>query len=242
MASRSLRLKVVNRTTYDARDIRRFLSAGMRAKGVEWREVEIYYGKGSALHGWGVLGTEGDCNRHGITIRLTLPPPAFVAECRADGRDPVDYRKLAQIFEHEIDHTLGLNHKNMIDWWTLEPTWHEGLTIKFAEPEVIDCATAARQRAAAREEHVRAMLKKAETRLRRAKSIRDKWARKAGYYDRKENRSKTVPSNADTTQRSVPSSPDEPAPHGAEIQNDPKRTATDPQQCGNLVTAGRDRG
>ena len=235
--TRPLRLEVVNGTAYDTRDIRRFLSAGMRAKGVEWREVIIDYGKGSALSGWGVLGTEGDCNRHGITIRLTLPSPAFVAECRADGTDPIGYKGLAQVFEHEIDHTLGLKHKDMVGYWTLEPTWHEGLTIRFVEPEVVDCATAARQRAAAREEHVRAMLKKAETRLRRAKTIRDKWARKVRYYDRK-----TMPGNADTTQRSVPSLPGESVSDPAEIQNDPKRTAADRLQGGNVVTAGRDCG
>ena len=184
-----IKLIIDNTTRYSTQDLRRFLLAGMRAKGVGHREVYIVYGKGSACNGWGTLGVEGNPHRHGITLQLSLPGPAFIRALRTAGKIPINYLQLAQVFEHEIDHTLGLRHSDMKDWWLLQPTWHEGLTIAHAPEKQAktseQCVAARSATITQRAEHARAMLKKAETRFKRAKTIRDKWAKKARYYDRK---------------------------------------------------------
>lgn len=181
------RLRLENETKWSSRDLRRFILAGMRHKGCGDRTVTVVYGKGSALRGWGEYptywGVGGKRVSHeGRRIQLTLPGPSFTSQMAELGLEPINYLTLAQVLEHEIDHTLGLEHKDMIDWWELQPTWHEGLSIEWHEP----AKKAARQSAPEkREAHARAMLKKAETRLKRSKTIRDKWAKKVAYYERK---------------------------------------------------------
>lgn len=171
-----IELTIDNKTNWSTKDLRRFFLAGMKAKGIDTRrEIRVRYGNHG---GWAVIG--GDhVNCYGITVQITLPGPSAVAE-KGDGA--IDYLKLAQVLEHELDHTLGLNHKDMLDWWTLTPTWHKGLTIEWKEPQKKAALLSAPEK---REAHARAMLKKAETRLKRAKTIRDKWSKKVRYYDKK---------------------------------------------------------
>jgi len=125
-----LDLTLVNKTAWSSRDLRRFLLAGMRARGVEERTVIITYGKWDAHHGLGWYRYP--------QLQLSLPGPAAIARALAKGEEPIRYLELAQVLEHEIDHTLGLGHREMIDWWKLRPTWHEGITIEWeGEPVAI---------------------------------------------------------------------------------------------------------
>ncbi len=186
-----MRLRIDNQTRWDTRDLRRFILAALRHKGAGDRHVSIGYGKHGDVGGWGsypdnrreASDRRRGC-REGATMRLTLPGPGWVA---AHERDPIDLRQLAQLLEHEIDHTLGLTHDDMLDWWTLEPTWHKDLIVRWRTPNQCESAVVMRER------HARAMLAKADeriekrkTQLRIAKTARTKWAKKVAYYDRKE--------------------------------------------------------
>ena len=91
------------------------------------------------------------------------------------------------MLEHEIDHTLGLQHSEMVDLWTLKPVWHKDLIVRWRTEKQKESAVTIRER------HARAMLAKADervekrkTQLRIAKTARAKWAKKVAYYDRKE--------------------------------------------------------
>ncbi len=171
-----MKLVLQNKTEWSTRDLRKFLIAGMQAKGVHHRVVEVIHGRQNAHHGIAWVNTDH--------LRLSLPGPSAVKHGAK-----VDYLKLAQVFEHEIDHTLGLTHKDMLDWWLLRPTWHEGLTIAWCGQDKL--AMDPSQRAAAlsatieqRRQHARRMLQRAETRLKRARTIQQKWSKKVAYYER----------------------------------------------------------
>lgn len=118
-----LTLNLVNKTAWSSRDLRQFLLAGMRAKGVEDRTVIVTYGKWDAHNGLGWYRYP--------QLQLSLPGPTAIARALAKGEEPIRYLELAQVLEHEIDHTLGLGHREMMDLWKLRPTWHQGLTIAW---------------------------------------------------------------------------------------------------------------
>jgi len=126
-------LRLDNRTDWSDADLEKFFSAGLRALGCGARTVYVRYGKGRAHGGRAWYQT--------TRLQITLPGPRYVERHQAINRIRVrrglkpkpllDYLELAQVFEHEIDHTYGLTHADMPDWWTLRPKWHQGLTIRW---------------------------------------------------------------------------------------------------------------
>jgi hypothetical protein len=162
------KLDIENKTRWSTYDLRGFFLAAMKERGIDTLTVEVVYGRGDHVGGRG--------SYHLPWIKLMIP-----------SGPEINMRQLAQVTLHEIDHTLGLDHKDMVDWWEIEPTFHEGLSIRWketpkktAEQRVAARTAAVEQRAA----HARGMLKKARTRLKRAKTIEAKWAKKVRYYER----------------------------------------------------------
>jgi hypothetical protein len=194
-------MKLVNLTKWNTKDLRLFFAAGLKAKGARPDKViRVVYGKFDAHGGHaslGVGGYMGEARR----ITMTLPGPKQVEKCQQEGKAPLDFLKLAQVFEHEVDHNFGLNHRDMQDWWTLKPTWQVGLEIRWmrVEPAPLSdeeraqrkavgrtkAIEAQRKLAAKREQRAREALDRAETRLKWAKTLAKKWRQKVSYYDRK---------------------------------------------------------
>lgn len=118
-------VKMVNRSPYRGDDLLRFIHAGLKAKDcyglvktVEFLVSPYFRTKGYAY-----------CDEGRIQV---IFPRGF---------DPAkDMRELAQVFEHEVDHIFGLEHRDMEDWWTLRPVWQESLKIRLrkntAKPKV----------------------------------------------------------------------------------------------------------
>lgn len=138
-------MKLINLTSWNSEDLSKLFRAGLRAKGVvhtdyvvaatysrakrdlesaKKRGAEMWVGTdGKALHGYAYL-----CSMWSVYVegrKHLLKGKRFIRIFLPDG--DFDLRKLAQIFEHEVDHTLGLQHKDMIDSNLLEPKWHDGL-------------------------------------------------------------------------------------------------------------------
>ena len=59
-----------------------------------------------------------------ITIRVPKPD--------RDLGEPFNTKKFVQILLHELDHLRGLEHRDMVKWWTLETS---GLEHRWVSPE-----------------------------------------------------------------------------------------------------------
>jgi hypothetical protein len=129
-------LKLINETLYDTRDLRRFILAGMKyMKCTQPKVVTVKYSRQPAGH-WGRASIgfwpfhDEDYStrvfREGRNVLLTIP------------RDPekLDYLRFAQVITHELDHTMGAQHKDMVYSVDLNISWHEGLTIGYYEKAV----------------------------------------------------------------------------------------------------------
>jgi len=164
-----LRLKIDNRTEYSTQDLRRFFLAGLTAGGAEgYRHVVVVYSR-TQHHGRASIG--GNC---GQGSWITMYAPAM---------GKLDLLKFAQVFDHEVAHTMGVRHKDMAEdllYCEHKPTWHEGLEIRHVAP-----AKPKVDRAAQREERARKNLVEWERRLKRAQTFVRKWRAKVRYYDRK---------------------------------------------------------
>lgn len=89
---------------------------------------------------------------------------------------------LARTLEHEIDHSLGLNHRDMAPSRSLRPTWHQGLRIRREEPKAKVTAAA---RVAKRAAHAKEMLLAHERALAQERRLVAKWRKRVKYYERK---------------------------------------------------------
>ena len=88
-------------------------------------------------------------------------------------------RVFAQVLTHEIHHNMGLGHENMVSIGKLDTDYVDGMIVlpKTEKPKV--------NLVEERSIHAEAMLKRSKTRLKRAKTIRDRWQAKVNYYNKK---------------------------------------------------------
>lgn len=161
--------------------------------------------------GYGILITIPKSKRETIVTRS----PTVIETVQRDGKEPLEVptatitrRKvftpwvelppellleLAQVFEHEVEHTLGFKHADMCCWSTLKPTWHEGLKVRVkALPEKKPRADRMTELVTKREEHAREMAtkwaKKAQilkSQVKKANSRCAFWLRTVKYYEKK---------------------------------------------------------
>lgn len=139
-------MRLINHTSWKNEELSKFFKAGLTAKGADHTDyivcaspsrsrkgsdheetrAEGWIGEdGKAIHGYAyrspmiyvrIEGKKVQCHCKRF-IRMFLPEGQF------------DLKKFAQVFEHEIDHTLGLRHRDMLKSKNLDPVWHEGFTL-----------------------------------------------------------------------------------------------------------------
>lgn len=140
-------MKLINHTTWKSEDLSNLFKEGLKAKGVDHKEyivaaspsqakrdieesrargAEHWVGEdGKALHGYAYLSPMYSVSIYGKRVRCH--GKRFIRMFLPEGK--FDMKKFAQIFEHEVDHTLGLRHKDMMDSDLLNPKWHEGFPL-----------------------------------------------------------------------------------------------------------------
>lgn len=176
-----IKLRLENNTKWSTRDLRKFFLRGMKDRGMDHLHVTVDYARSND-------GVHGSAYLNSVFLRMKLPGPKWVRVATKHNKPLIDMKKFAQVFMHEMDHCLGLRHKDMADWWKFEPTWQEGLEIKWTGDTVVEKKTSEQKQAArtatveTRAQHALAMLKKADTRLKQATTIQKKWAKKVKYY------------------------------------------------------------
>ena len=178
----SLRLK--NDTTFRTDDLKLLVRYALRERGVAdrlyWVRVHWNRRRWTAIGGWG--------SYHVPHFRLTIP-------YWMRGRDlaPEEIELLCKVALHEIDHTLGLRHGEMICMWREMPVpaWAAGLVVRLkvaTEKKPKEPLTVRRA------EHVAKMLERAERRLKIAQTVAKRWRVKQRYYERKAAAAPRLPS------------------------------------------------
>ena len=107
-------MRIYNSTDYRTDDLRELFSAAICLIGDISRVWYITIGyryskKIGNCHGWAYLNTG--------RFHISLPHRP----------SSIKMKELCQITQHEIDHCLGLNHSEMLDWWDLKITWSKDL-------------------------------------------------------------------------------------------------------------------
>ena len=180
-----MRIDLRNETEFRSDDVRRLVSAALRAvgflPGARPPRFDVVPSRSSRVSGFAALGT--DRRFHGLRARLRLPPRRLWTDDT--------WRDIVATTVHECMHLVGSEHRDMTEGQyrcTLPlPAWAADLQLRDAEP----APTVSREERVAaargdRLEHARAMLKKAETRSKRAETIRKKWARRLRELERRQ--------------------------------------------------------
>ena len=107
-------MHISNRTEFRTSDLRKIFSTAIYSVGDITRVWYITVGyrysrEVGTCHGWAYLNTG----------RFHISLPHWPSNIRMN--------ELCQITQHEIDHCLGLNHTEMLDWWDLKPKWSQEL-------------------------------------------------------------------------------------------------------------------
>lgn len=205
-------MKIDNRTKWSTDDLRAIIAACLKSRGVPSTglEVEVVSSK-QRISGRAVIGRwrvgfvwkkePPKVLVYGEWMLLRLPNPSKASAKRkgytespvaaqrtlADGfwteQDARRRMTFACVVDHEVAHLQGLRHEEMSDdlHHCTQPTpWLGELQLREESAEVVDVAAARSDRA----EHARAMLAKAETRLKRAETIAKRWRRRVAGYER----------------------------------------------------------
>lgn len=137
-------LEIRNYTDWRGDDLRRLFMAGLRDAGATaWRDIRVRYHKihlaseslwqtrGRGKYGVWSVNSEGAHYIQGRGISMWLPHPDFIATI-IDG-EQLAMKVVAQVFEHEVMHTLGMRHREMaqdIRWCSQPVPWSEGLRLR----------------------------------------------------------------------------------------------------------------
>ena len=119
--TRDLSFKLINNTGYDTDDLRRFCISGLRALKTKAPKTIVFVAAPQRSRGCAEVGPG---HREGRDIVIALAPPHRFS-----------LRRLARLFEHEVTHTQGQEHKDMPEkiLWSLGPVpaWAEGTKIRY---------------------------------------------------------------------------------------------------------------
>jgi hypothetical protein len=161
-----LRFRIVNKTHYDSRVLRRLVAWCIRHAGAEGRTRKVTFNytrqdRGCSGYAW--------LNGSSVVMRLI--------KSKTDGINA------AQVLLHEIDHNLGLEHKDMVPSRTIAlPGFPADLMALVEMPPKSKPAPDAVERVAGKLAAVEAKVKEWESKLRRTRTWLKKWERRARYY------------------------------------------------------------
>lgn len=186
-----MKLKLVNKTRFRDEDLRAIMRAACTAAGVAAREV-IFRVNPGALHirGRATLPSSRSNLFRGV---CTMSIPRF--EIWGPGRHGQRERtreqlvlEVCQVALHEAMHMAGAKHIDMTEeqyYCRMPVPWASGMVLREREEEPV--VPVEERRAAARAdrvEHARSMLRKAETRSKRANTILKKWKRRVATLEK----------------------------------------------------------
>ena len=172
-------MRIRNETYYRTGDLRKLFKAGFEAEGVNSRGyyIRVCYARQAWATGYGFYNSKSLCVRlpslETIKRRMALRVHKLqVVE--------VNVKRVAQVFVHEVGHTLGLRHREMVKSSSIEVSWSEGMEIR--KKEVVPIPKTDPK--LVRFEHAKEKLREHEGKLRREAKLVRKWKKKVRYYER----------------------------------------------------------
>lgn len=190
-------IHVKNRTLWNTADLRRLYAAALKAAGAAGKTARLIVkgpkrGHLGADH-WS-KGVRGHCyfGSHARPGTCTMfLPDAGHAE-RIGETHKAFILRVARVMHHEALHAVGARHKDMtnLQRYSLQDVpWAEGFELRWApwsygwepakEKPVVNLVEV-------RAAHAEKMLKRAQTRLKRARTLEKKWVARVRYYERKQ--------------------------------------------------------
>jgi hypothetical protein len=177
-------IKISNETDWNTNDLRKICLAAAKAVGVKTKKL---------------VTIKSNRRRPEVSGRATYPSaglsegyPSWLWLPKDPIRPEEFAKEVARVAAHEFMHNLGVKHKDMTKaqlYCYQQATWADGLVLRKKGQREKPKETAAQRGARLRKEraeHAQDMLKKAATRLKRAKTIEQKWREKVRYYERTE--------------------------------------------------------
>jgi len=124
-----MKLKIINNTSTPTDELRKLTKLVMKHKGIDG-DVEVQFGKARKEYATGYAYYKevwyvGSDRRNHLEGARKLVKIGLPTEWQADMID------VLQTMAHEFDHTLGLKHADMCDWWNIDVSemlyeWEKG--------------------------------------------------------------------------------------------------------------------
>ncbi len=166
-------MRVFNKTEYRTDDLKKFFRAGIRALSASpklW--IHVYPTRGNPR-------THGRAGFNSNWVEMWIPRSEDLRGL------PFDLATIARIFEHELYHHMGVEHKDMTEEVNYAmgelPKWAQGLPIR---PKPTKSAPSVEDKVMGKLIHARDLLKTWETKSRRVATGLKKWKRRVRYYER----------------------------------------------------------
>jgi len=203
-------MRVVNTTTYNTKQLRRLFSLCLaevnKTDRLPSKEllVEVKWTRGEPIDGRGIAGrayigkvfsrrykTKG-ASFYGYMVKMLLPKKPWSEStkhlCADEGYD--FSQRVAEVFIHELGHCLGIKvHHWKRNGATFEDCFGPWIWNNTSNEKTPVCIEEQAQRVRVdirykRYQQALENLKRAETRLKRARTIKTKWEHKVAYYER----------------------------------------------------------
>lgn len=186
-----MKITLTNKTKYRDDDLRKIMREACAHAGVAAKEVRFRIHPGKLhIRGRATLASRRSSLIWG-TCTMSIPPFDLWGPGRHGERERTESKwvtEVCQVALHEAMHLAGVRHKDMTEeqlYCQMPVPWAADLQLRTKEEPV---TVSREERTAAaradRLEHAQAMLAKAVTRSKRAKTIETKWKRRVGALSR----------------------------------------------------------
>jgi hypothetical protein len=175
-----MHVTIINRTKYHAKDLHDFCVAGLREFGanatcrnynitfVPSRRRKRFYRNCYEASGYAWYPSKL-APLHAGRITMVIPPPEFL-----------NMKDLAQVFIHEVGHACGAKHRSMLPWNKEITEFEVGRVIRYTKGPTKKTKTDDDKL-----KRCKARATALTTRIKRLKTLLNKWERKIKYYEKK---------------------------------------------------------